>query len=200
MAEQSCVPQSPGVREGRRRLEQDVDPKNRESFLPIPLGPVSRHLNCFPKRRHVRSPGVIQSVEEVVFLVIQITVQCTVSPASALLAAKLSHSLLLLFSVVYISVPCALVFITRVSALYPDQKRVSDSLEVVTDASELPCGCRELNPGSLQEQPVTPTTKLPLLTYKFLEELLQIQPITEVVSIYYQIIQIVLFLYFPVSL
>lgn len=47
MSEQSCVPQSPGVREGGRRLEQDVDPENGESFLPVPLGPVSGHLSAF---------------------------------------------------------------------------------------------------------------------------------------------------------
>lgn len=73
MSEQSCVPQSPGVREGGRRLEQDVDPENGESFLPVPLGP---GLKCFPTPGHV---GVLERspVEAVVLLVIRVTVQCS---------------------------------------------------------------------------------------------------------------------------
>lgn len=46
--------QLPGIREGRRGLEQDVVPENRP--LPIPLGPISRHLKHLPKGHHNKNP------------------------------------------------------------------------------------------------------------------------------------------------
>lgn len=49
---------------------------------------------------------------------------------------------------------------TCTSDVHTGQKRVSDpSRPGVTEGCELPCGCWELNPGPLQEQPVLLATE-----------------------------------------